>query len=134
VTRLVLVVAAAFVDPQSRILIAQRPPNKQLGGLWEFPGGKVEVGERPEDALVREVREELDVAVDRDALEPLTFASHAYDDFHLLMPLFIVRRWQGEPRAVEAPALAWASPSDLRAYAMPPADEPLVDALVRALG
>jgi len=134
VTRLVLVVAAAFVDAQSRILIAQRPLNKQLGGLWEFPGGKVEVGERPEDALVREVREELDVAVDRDALEPLTFASHAYDDFHLLMPLFIVRRWQGEPRAVEAPALAWASPSDLRAYAMPPADEPLVDALVRALG
>ncbi|NDC59776.1 MAG: (deoxy)nucleoside triphosphate pyrophosphohydrolase [Alphaproteobacteria bacterium] len=133
-TRLVLVVAAAFVDAQSRILIAQRPLNKQLGGLWEFPGGKVEVGERPEDALVREVREELDVAVDRDALEPLTFASHAYDDFHLLMPLFIVRRWQGEPRAVEAPALAWASPSDLRAYAMPPADEPLVDALVRALG
>lgn len=133
-TRLVLVVAAAFVDAQSRVLIAQRPLNKQLGGLWEFPGGKVEVGERPEDALVREVREELDVAVDRDALEPLTFASHAYDDFHLLMPLFIVRRWQGEPRAVEAPALAWASPSDLRAYAMPPADEPLVDALVRALG
>lgn len=133
-TRLVLVVAAAFVDAQSRVLIAQRPLNKQLGGLWEFPGGKVEVGERPEDALVREVREELDVAVDHDALEPLTFASHAYDDFHLLMPLFIVRRWQGEPRAVEAPALAWASPSDLRAYAMPPADEPLVDALVRALG
>jgi len=134
VTRLVLVVAAAFVDPQSRILIAQRPLNKQLGGLWEFPGGKVEVGERPEDALVREVREELDVEVDHGALEPLTFASHAYDDFHLLMPLFIVRRWRGEPRAVEAPAIAWASVQDLRAYAMPPADEPLVEALFRALG
>lgn len=132
-TRLVLVVAAALVDADGRVLIAQRPHDKQLGGLWEFPGGKVEPGERPEAALVRELAEELGVTVDPAALEPLTFASHGYEAFHLLMPLYLVRRWTGEPRALEAPALAWARPDELHTYAMPPADAPLLAALRAAL-
>lgn len=132
-TRLLLVVAAALVDGAGRVLITQRPHDKQLGGLWEFPGGKVEPGERPEAALVRELTEELGVFVEAGALEPLTFASHAYDDFHLLMPLYLVRRWTGEPRAIEAPALAWVRPEELHTYAMPPADAPLLAALRAAL-
>jgi 8-oxo-dGTP diphosphatase len=129
-SRLVLVVAAALVDADGRVLIAQRPQGKSLAGLWEFPGGKVEPGERPEGALVRELGEELDVGVEPEALEPFAFASHAYADFHLLMPLYLARRWQGAPIAKEHAAIAWATPRDLRAYAMPPADAPLVDALI----
>lgn len=124
--RLVLVVAAALYDADGRVLLGQRPANKSLGGLWEFPGGKVEPGEAPEAALVRELAEELAIEVDGAALEPLTFASFAYPDFHLLMPLWAVRRWRGEPRAVEAQALAWALPADMDRYPMPPADAPLV--------
>jgi 8-oxo-dGTP diphosphatase len=129
---LLLVVAAALIDPQGRVLIAQRPLHKQLGGLWEFPGGKVEPGERPEAALVRELKEELDVIVEPDALDPFAFASHAYQDFHLLMPLYTARDWRGAPVAQEAPALVWVKPGDLRQYKMPPADDVLVDRLVEA--
>ncbi|MCB9994715.1 MAG: (deoxy)nucleoside triphosphate pyrophosphohydrolase [Hyphomicrobiaceae bacterium] len=124
--RMLLVVAAALVDPDNRVLIAQRPLDKSLGGLWEFPGGKVEPGETPEDALMRELREELDVETRAACLAPLTFASHTYDDFHLLMPLYVCRRWSGVPRATEHAALKWVRPKDMRAYPMPPADEPLV--------
>lgn len=133
VRRFVLVVAAAMLDPAGRVLIAQRPANKSLGGLWEFPGGKVEPGESPEAALVRELKEELDVDVEAQALEPFAFASHAYDDFHLLMPLYTLNSWRGEPRPLEAQALAWATPQELRAYPMPPADLPLVADLIRRL-
>lgn len=124
--RLLLVVAAALVDGRGRVLIAQRPAGKSLGGLWEFPGGKIEPGEAPEAALSRELLEELDVRVDTDAMAPFAFASHSYPDFDLLMPLYVVRRWAGEPRAIEAQALAWASPAQLSDYPMPPADVPLV--------
>jgi 8-oxo-dGTP diphosphatase len=127
---LVLVVAAALIDPAGRVLIAQRPAHKQLGGLWEFPGGKVEPGESPEEALVRELREELDIGVDAAALQPGAFASHAYERFHLLMPLYLCRDWTGEPRPVEAQALAWAAPRELSAYPMPPADAPLLADLI----
>lgn len=126
---LLLVVAAALVDSSGRVLLAQRPKGKSFGGLWEFPGGKVEVGETPEAALARELEEELDVTVDAAALVPFTFASHSYDRAHLLMPLYLVRTWLGEPRPVEAQALAWAAPGDLAAYEMPPADLPLVQRL-----
>ncbi|GAM98051.1 5-methyl-dCTP pyrophosphohydrolase [alpha proteobacterium U9-1i] len=122
--------AAAMVDASGRVLIAQRPAGKQLGGLWEFPGGKVEAGEAPEAALVRELKEELDVNVSADALEPFAFASHAYPEFHLLMPLYMIKHWTGEPVAREAQALAWAHARDLRNYAMPPADVVLVDRLI----
>ncbi len=128
--RLLLVAAAALIDPAGRVLIAQRPADKQLGGLWEFPGGKVEPGEAPEQALVRELMEELDLTVEPDALDPFAFASHAYPDFHLLMPLYIVSRWHGEPKANDAQALAWAHPLELARYAMPPADLVLVDRLI----
>ena len=124
--RLLIVVAAALVDAQGRVLLAQRPAHKSLGGLWEFPGGKLEPGESPEAALVREVEEELAVSLEPDALDPFAFASHAYDSFHLLMPLYVARRWQGEPQALEAQALAWVKPADMHAYPMPPADLPLV--------
>lgn len=127
--RLVLVVAAAIFDGDGRVLIARRPPGKQLAGLWEFPGGKVEPGESPEVALIRELDEELDLTVDAAALTPITFASHGYADFHLLMPLYAVRRWRGEPVAREHDALAWAPPAKLEQYEMPPADGPLVAAL-----
>lgn len=127
--RLVLVVAAALFDDQGRVLIARRPPGKQLAGLWEFPGGKVEPGESPEAALIRELAEELEVAVKEKALAPITFASHAYADFHLLMPLYAVWRWSGAPVAQEHDALAWAAPHELDQYEMPPADGPLVAAL-----
>lgn len=127
---LVLVVAAALIDAQGRILIAQRPAHKSLGGLWEFPGGKVEPGESPEQALVRELEEELAVQVEADALDPFAFASHTYEDFNLLMPLYALKHWQGTPIAREAQALAWAKPEALRDYAMPPADLPLVEKLI----
>jgi 8-oxo-dGTP diphosphatase len=129
--RLVLVVAAALFDAEGRVLIARRPAGKSLAGLWEFPGGKVEPGEAPEAALVRELEEELAVTVAVADLTPLTFASHSYADFHLLMPLYAVRQWQGEPIAREHDELAWALPTDLLRYPMPPADEPLVAFLTR---
>lgn len=131
---LLLVSAAALVDADGRVLIAQRPANKALGGLWEFPGGKVEPGESPETALIRELKEELDVTVAAQDLTPFAFASHAYATFHLLMPLFLVMAWRGTPRAVEAQALAWAKPKALEAYPMPPADKPLLNRLVAHFG
>ena len=126
---LVLVVAAALVDPEGRVLIAQRPSGKKMAGLWEFPGGKVEAGERPEDALIRELSEELGIAVKEPCLAPFTFASHTYADFHLLMPLFICRRWEGTPAAREHAALKWVRPRDLSLYPMPAADVPLIPML-----
>ena len=127
--RLVLVAAVALTDPEGRVLIAQRPPDKPMAGLWEFPGGKVEASERPEDALIRELREELGITVKEACLAPFTFASHSYPDFHLLMPLYICRRWEGAPRPLEHSALKWVRPRDLAAYAMPPADLPLIPML-----
>jgi 8-oxo-dGTP diphosphatase len=132
--KLLLVVAAALVDADSRVLIAQRPAGKQLAGLWEFPGGKLDPGERPEAALIRELREELGVEVKEPCLAPLTFASHAYDDFHLLMPLYICRRWEGMVASREGQALKWTPARQLRDYPMPPADEPLIPALIDILG
>jgi 8-oxo-dGTP diphosphatase len=132
--RLLLVVAVALVDADGRVLIQQRPEGKELAGLWEFPGGKVEPGERPEETLIREVAEELGIAVEEPCLAPLTFASHAYERFHLLMPLYVCRKWNGFARALEGQTLAWARPRDLRAYPMPPADEPLIPALIDLLG
>jgi 8-oxo-dGTP diphosphatase len=124
--RLVLVAACALVDTDGRVLLAQRPEGKTLAGLWEFPGGKIEAGERPEQALIRELKEELGITVKQECLAPLTFASHAYADFHLLMPLFICRRWEGTVQPLEAQALAWVRPRDMRNYPLPPADDPLV--------
>ena len=129
-----LVAAAALIDPDCRVLIAQRPQDKTLPGLWEFPGGKVEAAERPEAALIRELHEELGIIVEEACLAPLTFASFAYPDFHLLMPLYICRRWSGFVEAREHQALKWAAPKDLRAYPMPPADAPLIPALIDLLG
>jgi 8-oxo-dGTP diphosphatase len=128
--KLVLVAAAALFDDQGRVLIAQRPLNKSLGGLWEFPGGKVEAGESPEAALVRELKEELGIDVAETALEPLTFVSHRYETFHLMMPLWGVRAWTGAPQSLEGQPLAWAHPQELSTYPMPPADVPLVRFLV----
>jgi 8-oxo-dGTP diphosphatase len=127
--KIVLVVACALIDPDGRVLIAQRPEGRSMAGLWEFPGGKIEAGERPETALIRELREELGIEVNEACLAPFTFASHAYPDFHLLMPLYVCRRWEGTPRAVEAPAITWVRPSDLGRYAMPAADLPLIPML-----
>ena len=132
--RLLLVVAVALIDADNRVLIAQRPPGKQLGGLWEFPGGKIEAGERPERALVRELAEALGVTVKEECLAPLTFASHAYEDFHLLMPLYVCRRWEGFAQPREGQTLKWVHARDLRQYPMPPADEPLLPPLVELLG
>jgi 8-oxo-dGTP diphosphatase len=130
--RLPLVAAAALIDSSGRVLITQRPQSKQLAGLWEFPGGKVELGEAPEHALVRELKEELDLIVEPDALDPFAFASHAYPDFHLLMPLYVATRWGGvlklDPNAAQAHA--WVKPQELRNYEMPPADVVLVDRLI----
>jgi 8-oxo-dGTP diphosphatase len=123
---LVLVAACALVDTDGRVLLAQRPPGKTMAGLWEFPGGKVESGERPEDSLIRELKEELGIIVREACLAPLTFASHAYPDFHLLMPLFVCRRWDGTVTPREGQRLAWVRPNRLREYPMPPADEPLI--------
>ncbi|MEM9726390.1 MAG: 8-oxo-dGTP diphosphatase MutT [Pseudomonadota bacterium] len=127
--KLVTVAAAALVDPDGRVLIAQRPADKSLGGLWEFPGGKLEAGETPEAALVRELQEELAISTLESCLAPLSFASHSYESFHLLMPLFVLRKWVGTPQPVEAQALAWVAPAKLRDYPMPPADAPLLAAL-----
>jgi len=131
---LLLVVACALVDQDNRILIAQRPPGKKLEGLWEFPGGKLDPGERPEDALIRELHEELSIHVKAPCLAPLTFASHAYEDFHLLMPLYICRRWEGFVQPREGQAVKWVRPRELRNWPMPPADEPLIPPLVDLLG
>ncbi len=132
-TKLVLVVACALLDPDNRVLISRRPPDKSMAGLWEFPGGKVEDGESPEDALIRELAEELGVRVTKPCLAPLTFASHDYESFHLLMPLFVCRRWTGMARAREGQTLRWVRPSSLRDFPMPPADEPLISSLVELL-
>jgi 8-oxo-dGTP diphosphatase len=127
--RTLLVSAVALIDPDGRVLLAQRPEGKSLAGLWEFPGGKVEPGETPEAALIRELKEELDIDTWTSCLAPLTFASHSYPDFHLLMPLFACRRWQGTVRATEGQRLAWVKPGALRDYPMPPADLPLIPIL-----
>jgi 8-oxo-dGTP diphosphatase len=123
---MLLVVAVALVDTDGRVLLAQRPPGKSLAGLWEFPGGKVDPGETPEAALIRELREELGVDTQESCLAPFTFASHRYERFHLLMPLYLCRRWQGTPQPREGQVLAWVAPARLRDYPMPPADKPLV--------
>ncbi|HKN07897.1 MAG TPA: (deoxy)nucleoside triphosphate pyrophosphohydrolase [Pseudomonadota bacterium] len=130
---LVLVAACALVDPEARVLIAQRPIGKPMAGLWEFPGGKIEPDERPEDTLIRELKEELGIVVNVACLAPLTFASHAYPDFHLLMPLYVCRRWQGTATALEGQNIAWVRPNRLRDYPMPPADEPLISHLMQLL-
>ncbi len=132
-TPLLLVVACALVDADGRVLIAQRPQDKKMAGLWEFPGGKVEPGERPEDTLVRELREELGIETRTACLAPLTFASHPYDDFHLLMPLYVCRRYWGIPQPLEHQALKWVRPLKLRDYEMPPADAPLIPFLIDLL-
>ena len=131
--RLLLVVAVALVDLDGRVLVSERPVGKQLAGLWEFPGGKVEPGERPEQTLIRELAEELGIRVEEPCLAPLTFASHAYPDFHLLMPLYVCRRWTGTPRPMEGQALKWVRPKALRDLAMPPADAPLIPFLIDLL-
>lgn len=128
----VFVVAVALVDIDGRVLIAKRPPGKSMAGLWEFPGGKVDVGEMPEHALIRELREELGIDVTANCLAPFTFASHRYDDFHLLMPLYVCRVWEGTVRAQEGQMLKWVSPLDMKQYPMPPADVSLV-AMLRDL-
>ncbi|SNZ20796.1 8-oxo-dGTP diphosphatase MutT [Cohaesibacter gelatinilyticus] len=132
--KLLLVVAVALVDIDNRILIAQRPEGKNLAGMWEFPGGKVDTGERPEQALIRELEEELGIQTWKSCLAPLTFASHAYEDFHLLMPLYICRRWEGVPQSKEGQALKWVRAGVLRDYPMPPADIPLIPPLIDLLG
>jgi 8-oxo-dGTP diphosphatase len=127
--KLVLVSAVALIDKDGRVLLAQRPEGKSMAGLWEFPGGKVEAGETPEQALIRELHEELGIDTWASCLAPLTFASHAYDDFHLLMPLFACRKWEGVPASQEGQTLRWVRPEDLRSYPMPPADIPLIPIL-----
>ncbi len=123
--KMLLVAACALVDGDGRVLICQRPEGKQLAGLWEFPGGKVEPGETPEAALIRELKEELGIEVAQACLAPFVFASHSYDDFHLLMPLYLCRRWEGFVQQLEHKALAWVRPDRMGEYPMPPADEPL---------
>ncbi len=123
---LLLVAACALIDPDGRVLVARRPEGKPLAGLWEFPGGKVGPGETPEACLIRELREELGVDTEAACLAPLTFASHAYDGFHLLMPLWVCRRWRGDPEAREGQALRWVRPRQLRELPMPAADRPLI--------
>ncbi|MFG1303810.1 (deoxy)nucleoside triphosphate pyrophosphohydrolase [Xanthobacter autotrophicus] len=132
--KITLVAACALVDADGRVLVAQRPEGKALAGLWEFPGGKVEPGERPEATLIRELDEELGITVKEACLAPLTFASHGYESFHLLMPLWICRRWEGTIQRKEHQALQWLRPARLRDIPMPPADEPLIPALIDLLG
>jgi len=134
IVKLLLVVACALIDADKRVLIAKRPEGKGMAGLWEFPGGKVEAGERPEDTLIRELYEELGITVKEPCLAPLTFASFPYPDFHLLMPLYLCRRWEGLVEAREHADLKWVKPGKLRDYPMPPADEPLIPALIDLLG
>lgn len=128
--KIVLVAAVALIDPDGRVLLAQRPGGKSMAGLWEFPGGKVEAGESPEATLIRELDEELGIEVKEACLAPLTFASHRYEDFHLLMPLYVCRRWTGNVRGREGQALKWVRPQRLREFPMPPADEPLIPHLI----
>ena len=130
---LVLVAAVALVDADGRVLIAKRPEGKPMAGLWEFPGGKVEEGERPEVSLIRELKEELGIDVTEACLAPLTFASHAYEKFHLLMPLYACRRWKGMVTALEGQELKWVKPNRLRDFPMPPADLPLIPHLIDLL-
>jgi 8-oxo-dGTP diphosphatase len=131
--KIVLVAACALIDTDGRVLIAQRPAGKPMAGLWEFPGGKVEAGERPEETLIRELKEELGIVVHEACLAPLTFASHTYPDFHLLMPLYVCRRWEGTVTALEGQTVTWARPNRLRDFPMPPADEPLISHLMSLL-
>ena len=131
--KIVVVAAVALVDADGRVLVSKRPAGKQLAGLWEFPGGKVEAGERPETALIRELREELAIDVTEACLAPLTFASHTYEEFHLLMPLYVCRRWRGLVRAAEGQELQWVKALKLRELAMPPADLPLIPHLIDLL-
>ena len=131
--KLLLVAAVALIDPEGRVLLAQRPEGKSLAGLWEFPGGKVDPGETPEAALIRELHEELGIETWSSCLAPLTFASHSYDSFHLLMPLYICRRWEGIAVAREGQNLAWVRAGKLRDYPMPPADIPLLPHLMDLL-
>ena len=130
---LVLVAACALVDTDARVLLAQRPAGRPMAGLWEFPGGKLDAGERPEDTLIRELKEELGISVEENCLAPLAFASHTYPDFHLVMPLYVCRRWQGTVTPLEGQKLAWVRPNRLRDYPMPPADEPLIAHLMTLL-
>ena len=127
--KIILVSAVALIDPDGRVLLAERPEGKSMAGLWEFPGGKVEPGETPEDALVRELHEELGIETWSSCLAPLTFASHTYDDFHLLMPLFACRKWDGIVQGKEGQKLAWVQAKDLKEYPMPPADIPIIPIL-----
>lgn len=127
--RLILVAAVALIDADGRVLLTQRPEGKTMAGLWEFPGGKVEPGESPETALIRELHEELGIDTWASCLAPLTFASHAYEDFHLLMPLYACRKWQGTPKAREGQVLRWTRVSEMRQLPMPPADLPLIPIL-----
>jgi 8-oxo-dGTP diphosphatase len=129
----VLVAACALIDVDGRVLLAERPTGKPMAGLWEFPGGKVETGERPEETLIRELKEELGITVSEPCLAPLTFASHVYPDFHLLMPLYVCRRWEGVVTPLEGQRVVWVKPNRLRDYKMPPADEPLVAHLMSLL-
>ena len=131
---ILLVAAVALLDADGRVLLAQRPDGKSMAGLWEFPGGKVEPGERPEETLIRELHEELGIDVKEACLAPLTFASHDYENFHLLMPLWVCRRWTGAVVGREGQALKWVAPRRLREYPMPPADEPLVPHLIDLVG
>jgi 8-oxo-dGTP diphosphatase len=131
--KLVPVVACALVDSDGRVLVARRPEGKQFAGLWEFPGGKIETGETPEASLIRELKEELGIDTQSACLAPLSFVSHAYDDFHLLMLLYVCRKWQGSAQPLDAAALKWVRPRDLRNLDMPPADAPLISPLIDLL-